>query len=91
MLAQAGSLYQRVQEIAIQGANGTLDAQDRENLAQEVQDIKTELVRIGNTRGTRGFIFGGTLTATPPYSDAGSSPETTSSRSCKLAAARAQL
>ena len=68
MLAEAGSLMQRAREIAAQGSNGTLNASDRAALANEVGHIKSELVRIANTKGARGYLFAGLATSTAPFS-----------------------
>jgi flagellar hook-associated protein 3 FlgL len=70
-LAQAGDLLARAKEITVQAANGSLGASDRAALALEVKGIKEALVGIGNTRGTRGYLFGGNQTTSAPFSAAG--------------------
>ncbi len=71
MLAEAGSMFQRLSEIATQGANGTLNAEDRTALADEVQGIQAEMLRVANTKGSRGYLFAGTSTDARPFSDSG--------------------
>lgn len=66
-LEDASEIMQRVREIALQGANGTLSEDDRVSLAAEVDQILTQMVSVGNsTRGGR-FIFGGTATESAPF------------------------
>jgi flagellar hook-associated protein 3 FlgL len=66
-LGEAADLFARANEIAIQAGNGSLSAQDRQNLATEVAGLKAELVTLGNTRGSRGSIFGGSKTDTAAF------------------------
>jgi flagellar hook-associated protein 3 FlgL len=59
----------RAKELAVQGANDTNDAQARQALASEVNQLLESAVSLGNSRGTRGqFIFGGQESTTAPYS-----------------------
>ena len=70
-LAQSSDLLTRAREIAMTGANGSLSADDRAVMANEVRGLKDELVRLANTRGTKGSIFAGTQTAGPAFSPSG--------------------
>lgn len=70
-LASAGDLLVRLQEIATQGANGSLTAEDRKNLGVEAKNLKEELVKLSNTRGTKGYLFAGSLTDSPAFSATG--------------------
>lgn len=70
-LAQAGDLLTRAREIALLGANGAMSGDERAVMALEVQGIKDELVRLGNTRGTKGYIFSGSQINTEAFSAAG--------------------
>jgi flagellar hook-associated protein 3 FlgL len=70
-LAQAGDLFQQVQELAMQGANGSLDAQNRTSLAAQIQGIKDQLVSLANTQGATGYLFAGSKTTTPPFAASG--------------------
>lgn len=70
-LAQANSLFVRAHEIAMQGANGSLGADERAALAEEVHGLKQELVGLANTRGTRGYLFSGSQTDTAAFSNGG--------------------
>ncbi|HVU01473.1 MAG TPA: flagellar hook-associated protein FlgL [Polyangiaceae bacterium] len=61
-LASAGDLLQRAREIAVQGSNGSLAAADRASLAQEVTGLRQQLIALGNTRGSSGYLFAGSKT-----------------------------
>jgi flagellar hook-associated protein 3 FlgL len=54
----------RARELAIQGANGTLTTSNRLMLADQVAELKEQLVSTANARGTRGYLFSGSQTAT---------------------------
>jgi len=70
-LQQASDLFARAKEIATQGANGTLSASDRANLATQVKDLQQQLVGIANTKGSAGYLFGGSQTQNQPFTPAG--------------------
>lgn len=70
-LAQSSDLLTRAREIAMTGANGSVSAEDRAVLAKEVKGLKDELLRLANTRGTKGSLFAGTKTAAPAFSASG--------------------
>lgn len=61
-LAQATELMTRAKEIALQGSNGSLSADDRTALATEARNLKSGLLQLANTRGTKGYLFAGTKT-----------------------------
>lgn len=70
-LAQSSDLLTRAREIAMTGANGSVSAEDRAVMAKEVKGLKDELLRLANTRGTKGSLFAGTKTAAPAFSASG--------------------
>lgn len=70
-LASAGDLLQSAREIATRAANGTMDAATRADLAKQVDGIRSSLLAMANTRGTSGYLFGGTRTDAPPFDAAG--------------------
>lgn len=70
-LAEANSLIQRANELAVQGANDPLTANERAMLAREVDDIRKQLIDIGNARGAHGYLFAGTKTDQPAFDAAG--------------------
>jgi flagellar hook-associated protein 3 FlgL len=70
-LSEATDIFSRLKEIALQGANGQLSASDRKTLGTEVDGLKEALLQLGNTRGTRGYLFSGSAVTTSAFSPAG--------------------
>jgi flagellar hook-associated protein 3 FlgL len=70
-LDTAHSAIVRLGEIAMQGGDGALNATDRAALASEVRQLKGELLRLSNTKGSIGFLFGGTADQSAPFDSAG--------------------
>lgn len=66
-LQQASDLMASAKEIAMQGANGTLAASDRAILAQQVKDIRDQLIGVANTKGSTGYLFGGSANESAPF------------------------
>jgi len=67
-LRSAMDILQRVREIGVQGANGTLDTTQMGYLGQEVDQFLGELLTIANTKDQNGnFLFSGTLSRTTPF------------------------
>lgn len=62
------NLMVRAKELAIQAANDTFGAQDREALALELDEMKNEMFSVANSTDSSGaFIFGGYHTNTQPF------------------------
>ena len=60
-LAQSGEILQRIRELAIQSANATNSASDRQSLNSEVSQLVTEVTRIANSTTFNGLkILDGT-------------------------------
>jgi flagellar hook-associated protein 3 FlgL len=70
-LASASDLLVRARELAVSMADGTVDPATRASAAKEIADLRASLVGLANGRGSRGFLFAGTLTSTTPFSPAG--------------------
>ena len=67
-LSSVSSLMIRASELAIQAANDTLGAADREALAIELDEMKEEMFSIANAVDSSGaHIFGGYHTKNPPF------------------------
>lgn len=66
-LNQATTLLQKIRTLAVQGANGTLTAEDRMMLATEVEKYLEELIGVGNTSYAGRYVFAGTETLTVPF------------------------
>jgi flagellar hook-associated protein 3 FlgL len=70
-LSDASDIFIRLKEIALQGANGELDAQERQTMSLEVTGLKDALISLGNTRGTRGYLFSGSQVTTAAFDPTG--------------------
>jgi flagellar hook-associated protein 3 FlgL len=66
-LSSATQLMDRATVLAAQGANFTLDATGRQNIAGEVQSLQEQMTAIGNTTVQGRYVFGGDQDSTPPY------------------------
>ena len=53
---------QRAKELAIEGANDTLDEENRRAIAQEVKNILEEVVSLGNTKLGNRYVLAGSKT-----------------------------
>jgi len=58
----------RAQELAVQGANDTLSAADRQGMAEEVDSLLGEMVQFGNATYAGSYLFNGAQTTTAPFS-----------------------
>ncbi|MFP7492373.1 flagellar hook-associated protein FlgL [Terribacillus saccharophilus] len=65
-LGNATSALQRIRELAVQASNGTYEEGQRENIAEEVDQLKEQLATIANTQVNGKYIFNGTNTDTEP-------------------------
>ncbi len=64
-----GELMQQAQSIAVEGANTTLNENQRANLVAQIGDIQMRLVSLGNSQGPDGrYLFSGQATDTKPFS-----------------------
>jgi flagellar hook-associated protein 3 FlgL len=53
--------------LGVEGANGTVNSDDRAALATQVQGIQSQLLSLANLSYQGNFIFAGTATQTTPY------------------------
>jgi flagellar hook-associated protein 3 FlgL len=65
-LDQATKALQRLRELAVQASNDTYDIGERHNIMEEVEQLKTHLIDIGNTKVNGKYIFNGTKTDVKP-------------------------
>jgi flagellin len=64
-LSQMGDLVQRIRQLAVQSANGTNSASDRQAMNQEVNQLTSELNRFATSTQFNGLnLFDGTFTST---------------------------
>jgi flagellar hook-associated protein 3 FlgL len=66
-LGKLSDYTQRARELLIQGANGATDNAGRSAIADEIDQIIGAMKSEANTQYAGRYIFGGTLTTTPPY------------------------
>lgn len=59
---------QRLRELAVQASNGTYETGQRENIAEEVKQLKDHLKDLANTKVNNKYIFNGKNTTEPPVS-----------------------
>lgn len=66
-LEDASSLMQRLRELTMQAANGSISAGDRASIGAEVDQLLQQMVSIGNSRRGERYLFGGTESARNPF------------------------
>jgi flagellar hook-associated protein 3 len=66
-LQSVSNLMAEVKSIAVQGASSTLNQEDRNTLASQIEHSLVELVSLANTHFGGRFLFGGTETTVTPY------------------------
>ncbi|CDO03262.1 Hook-filament junction protein [Oceanobacillus picturae] len=70
-LDKATQTMQKLRELAVQASNDTYDASERENIMNEVTQLKEHMMDIANTSVNGKYIFNGTDTETPPVDEDG--------------------
>jgi len=60
--------------LGIEGANGTLDQNQRDAIATQASQLEQEVLGYANTREQGSYLFAGTATTTPPYVENSASP-----------------
>jgi flagellar hook-associated protein 3 FlgL len=71
-IAQAMELLNQGREAAMLGANDSLNAENRQALAEQVAALRTQLIGVANTKGTAGYLFSGNKLDTPAFASDGS-------------------
>ncbi len=74
VLGSLDSALNRVYELTVYGANGSMSNGDRQALKEEVLQIIEEVKSIANTSHGDKYIFAGTNTTVQPYDDANIPP-----------------
>lgn len=64
-MATMAEVLQRAKDLAIQGANGTLNPKDQEKVAIEIDQLREQLIELANTRVGNKYIFAGTKNVEP--------------------------
>lgn len=68
-LDQVGEAMKRVKELIVQAANDTNTTEDRRKINAEISQIKEQLRDVANTKVGENYIFSGTHTNQPLYTD----------------------
>jgi flagellar hook-associated protein 3 FlgL len=76
-LSDMNNVMVRVKELATQMANGTYDAGARQNAVNEIEQLKAQLISLGNTQIGGKYVFGGFVTDQPPFITADGVPTAT--------------
>jgi flagellar hook-associated protein 3 FlgL len=66
-LGSMTTMAQRVRDLTVQGANGTMNSTDMAALANEVDSLIDGIKSQGNATNNGIYVFGGTATTAPPY------------------------
>jgi flagellar hook-associated protein 3 FlgL len=70
VLQSVGDLIVRAKEVALQGANDTLNAGNREALAKEMQALRDQMLSLANTKDSNGnYLFAGSRVKQPAFSE----------------------
>jgi len=72
VLREATDLLQRARELAVQGGNAALSAEDRRSMGAEVRQLLQGLLETANTRDPQGeYLFAGYRSLQAPFKDNG--------------------
>jgi flagellar hook-associated protein 3 FlgL len=73
-LGSAVSAVTQAITLGVQGSTGTLSDANRQQIAQNLLGIQSQLVQLANTSVGGAYLFGGTATTAPPYTLDSTSP-----------------
>ncbi|MER1984455.1 MAG: flagellar hook-associated protein FlgL [Solibacillus sp.] len=68
-LGQVGDALHRVRELTVQAANDTNTPEERQKISTEIKQLKGQLRDLANTKVGENYIFSGTHTDQPLYTD----------------------
>lgn len=68
-LEEISSVYNRIRELLVKGANSTLSDDDRSAIAEELSKLKEHIRGIVNTKLGNDYLFGGYMTDTQPVDE----------------------
>ncbi|RKX39127.1 MAG: flagellar hook-associated protein 3 [Thermotogae bacterium] len=68
-LEEISSVYNRIRELLVKGANSTLSDDDRSAIAEELSKLKEHIKGIVNTKLGNDYLFGGYMTDTQPVDE----------------------
>ncbi len=67
-LKELNNILQTAYERSIQAGNDPLEDSDRQAIAEELKQLRDQVLTIGNTKVTNKYIFGGYNTSSEPFS-----------------------
>jgi flagellar hook-associated protein 3 FlgL len=73
-LSSAVTAITRAISLGVQGSTGTVSDANRQQIAQDLTGIQSQILSLANTEVNGTFLFGGTETTTPPFSLDSTSP-----------------
>ncbi|UWG98304.1 flagellar hook-associated protein FlgL [Dehalobacter sp. DCM] len=76
VLSGMTSMLQRIRELTVQGANGSLSNDDRSQIAKEVDQLNMQFQVMANSQVNSKYIFSGSKIDTPPLSGSATVPFT---------------
>jgi flagellin-like hook-associated protein FlgL len=68
-LQHSSELLSRARQLFVQAMTGALNENDRATIASELVEIRKELLDDANLRVDQSYVFGGTRTGAPPWSE----------------------
>lgn len=69
VMSSANEILIRAKELAQQGANETLSGTSREQIAQEVYQLRDQMANLANSSYQGRYVYSGTDDKTPPYNE----------------------
>jgi flagellar hook-associated protein 3 FlgL len=72
VLQDSSELLTEIRTLIIESMNGTLSEDDRKSLGAEISFLRDQMVELANSRIQGQYIFGGTNTTSPPFSETSS-------------------
>ena len=73
-LSSVQKALQKAISLGVEGANGTLSSSDQAAIIDELQGIQSQVLELANSSYEGKYLFGGTVTSTPPYTVDASDP-----------------
>lgn len=68
-LDNVGKALEKIRELTVQASNGTLEEDQRKYIAEEIKQLKEQIINVGDTQIGGKYIFGGSKTNVKPSTD----------------------
>ncbi|MFB6468938.1 flagellar hook-associated protein FlgL [Cytobacillus sp. Hz8] len=68
-ISQGIDVLQRIRDLTVEASNGSMTVDERTDAAQEIEQLKEQLINIGDTQVGGKYIFNGTKTNVRPSTD----------------------